>query len=86
MDSETKIASDLAKSVTDGTGNGVVMDVNVTFYDSGSGFTFTKDYTFPPNETVANGKAVIQADGEAMKAQITQIGTLQSAVGAVMTL
>ena len=70
----------------DGTGSGVNMLVEVTFADSASGFTFVKTYTFPPNETVAAGKVVIQADGEAMKTQIGQIGALQSAVGAVITL
>lgn len=70
----------------DGTGSGVTMLVSVTFADSVSGFTYTRNYNFPTSETVSAGKSVIQGDGEVMKSQLSQIGALQSAVGSVITL
>jgi uncharacterized protein (DUF2141 family) len=60
--------------------------VAVTFNDSASGWTSSKTYQFPSNETQAQAVAVITADGTAYKANLATLTALQSKVGSVITI
>jgi hypothetical protein len=69
----------------DGTGTGMNFGVSVLFNDPVSGFTQTKNYTFPISETIAAAKAVIQADLNGFKTLIAEAQSLQQYVGTTLT-
>lgn len=61
-------------------------DVNVTFADSGTGFTSTKDYSFLTSITILEVKTQIQQDGAMLKTACAASTALQSSVGTVIAL
>ena len=64
--------------------SGVNYLVGVTFNDAVSGFQQIKNYAFPSTNTIAQDRAVIQADLNLLKTSINAATALQQYVGTVL--
>lgn len=73
------------QATPDGTGTGMVLQVQVTFADSSSTFNVVKSYQFAKNVGIVAAKAAIQADLDTYKTLIAATANLQQYVGTVLT-
>jgi hypothetical protein len=71
--------------IPDGTGTGINYGIIVLFNDTVSGFTQTKNYSFPVTETIAAARATIQSDLNGFKTLIAEASSLQQYIGTVLS-